>query len=64
MRQDIREASREGGALHFDGVDEGQRVGKLAEPAAHERKIEPRARKSCREIRQQRPADPAHLLVV
>ena len=52
------------GALHLDGVNEGQGVGDLFEGAAHEVKVEPNAREPSREVGEERAANAAHLLVV
>ena len=62
MRQDITESSAHDCTLQFNCVEKRQEVGDFLKNTADELKIEPYPRKPCREICQQRAADPADLL--
>ena len=62
--ENIGVVAGDGGALHFDGMNEREGVGDFFESAAHKVEVKPNAREPSREVGQERATNAAYLLVV
>lgn len=64
MGEAVGETAGDDGAVHLDGVDEGERVGDFFKCAADEGKVKPDAREPRGEVGEEGAADAADLLIV